>query len=117
MMLFADPVWISVRDRCRVLLLNLWKYSRASHLMPALASINPEPHETLAQGQLATYKEVAAGAEAERARLEAEVVATAQLVTAVESRLRGALQAKDAAEARVGAAEMRVREVRGLFRP
>ena len=75
----------------------------------------PEPYRNPAQGQLATYKEVAAGAEAERERLEAEVVATAQLVTAVEARLRGALQSKNAAEARVGAAEMRVREVAGCF--
>jgi hypothetical protein len=63
------------------------------------------------QGQLATYKEMAAAAEADRGRLEAEVLATAQLVTAIEARLRAALAAKDAAEARAASAEMRMHEV------
>ena len=63
------------------------------------------------QGQLATYKEMAAAAEADRNRLEQEVLATAQLATSLESRLRTALAAKDAAEARVAAAEMKAYEV------
>lgn len=63
------------------------------------------------QGQLATYKEMAAAAEEDRARLETEVVATAQLATAVEARLRQALAAKDAAESCVAAAELRALEV------
>ena len=72
------------------------------------------------QGQLATYKEMAAAAEAGRARLEQEVLATAQLATSLEARLRSALAAKDAAEALIAAAEMRAYEVReslpfGLF--
>ena len=72
------------------------------------------------QGQLATYKEMAAAAEAGRARLEQEVLATAQLATSLEARLRSALAAKDAAEALVAAAEMRAYEVQkslpfGLF--
>ncbi len=62
------------------------------------------------QGQLATYKEMAAAAEEDRGRLEAEVVATAQLATAVEARLRSALTAKDAAESRVAAAELRAHQ-------
>ncbi|KAK9917759.1 hypothetical protein WJX75_007885 [Coccomyxa subellipsoidea] len=62
------------------------------------------------QGQLATYKEMAAAAEDDRGRLEAEVVATAQLATAVEARLRGALAAKDAAESCVAAAELRAHQ-------
>lgn len=62
------------------------------------------------QGQLATYKEMAAAAEEDRGRLEAEVVATAQLATAVEARLRGALAARDAAEARVAASELRAHQ-------
>jgi hypothetical protein len=65
-----------------------------------------------AQGQLATYKEMAAAAEDDRGRLEAEVVATAQLATAVEARLRGALAAKDAAESCVAAAELRAHQAR-----
>lgn len=64
------------------------------------------------QGQLATYKEMAAAAEADRGRLEAEVIATAQLATAVEARLRSTLAAKDAAESRIAAAELRAHEVR-----
>lgn len=67
--------------------------------------------EMCVQGQLATYKEMAAAAEADRGRLEAEVVATAQLATAVEARLRIALAAKDAAESRVAAAELRAHKV------
>ena len=63
------------------------------------------------QGQLATYKEMAAAAEADRGRLEQEVLATAQLATALEARLRAALGAKDAAESRVAASEMRAYEV------
>ena len=70
-------------------------------------SVNPAP-----QGQLATYKEMAAAAEEDRSRLEREVIATAQLATSVEARLRGALAAKDAAEGQLSAAEMRVHEVR-----
>ncbi|CAK0760107.1 hypothetical protein CVIRNUC_002744 [Coccomyxa viridis] len=62
------------------------------------------------QGQLATYKEMAAAAEADRGCLEQEVLATAQLATALEARLRGALGAKDAAESRVAASEMRAYE-------
>ncbi len=64
------------------------------------------------QGQLATYKEMAAAAEAGRARLEEEVLATAQLATSLEARLRAALAARDTAEALVAAAEMRAYEVR-----
>ena len=63
------------------------------------------------QGQLATYKDMAAAAEADRGRLEQEVLATAQLATALEARLRAALGAKDAAESRVAASEMRAYEV------
>ena len=63
------------------------------------------------QGQLATYKEMAAAAEADRGRLEQEMLATAQLATALEARLRAALGAKDAAESRVAASEMRAYEV------
>ena len=55
---------------------------------------------------------MAAAAEDDRGRLEAEVVATAQLATAVEARLRGALAAKDAAESCVAAAELRAHQAR-----
>ena len=55
---------------------------------------------------------MAAAAEADCGRLEQEVLATAQLATSLEARLRAALGAKDAAESRVAAAEMRVHEVR-----
>jgi len=63
------------------------------------------------QGQLATYKEMAAAAEADRGRLEQEVLATAQLATALEARLRAALAGKDAAESRIATAEMKAYEV------
>ena len=66
------------------------------------------------QGQLATYKEMAAAAEADRSRLEQEVLATAQLATSLEARLRTALAARDGAEARIAAAEMKAYEVRRL---
>lgn len=66
------------------------------------------------QGQLATYKEMAAAAEADRSRLEQEVLATAQLATSLEARLRAALAARDGAEARIAAAEMKAYEVRYL---
>ncbi len=67
------------------------------------------------QGQLATYKEMAAAAEADRSRLEQEVLATAQLATSLEARLRTALAARDGAEARIAAAEMKAYEVRCTY--
>ena len=66
---------------------------------------------TLPQGQMATYKEAAAGAAAELARVEGEVLATARLATGLEARLRAALAARDAAEARAAAAAQAASEV------
>ena len=71
--------------------------------------------DVLVQGQLATYKEMAAAAEADRSRLEQEVLATAQLATSLEARLRTALAARDGAEARIAAAEMKAYEVPRTF--
>ena len=64
------------------------------------------------QGQLATYKEMAAAAEADRGRLEQEVLATAQLATALEARLRAALGGQG--RGRVPRGRQRDAGVRGL---
>ena len=55
--------------------------------------------------------QIASGLEADRARLEEEVVATVRIATNLESRLQAANQARQKAEGASTAAESRAREV------